>query len=184
MKFQKPPSPWRGCQLRSASPNKPSACLQTCAAQIACFPASCHTTLAGNAAKDCKVSPSRRPQPYWRVVEAAKGGDQISKEAVASRNAIHARYDSWFRASFGKASEDVTIGIDQMNHAIVGPLPASPDDRLPYRGIADATVQLARTDYAFFAASRQDYDSKHSELVTKKAQQLAGGDLTSLNRTQ
>ncbi|MBT1154264.1 hypothetical protein J1C56_01520 [Aminobacter anthyllidis] len=142
------------------------------------------TVLAGNAAKDCKVSPSRRPQPYWRVVEAAKGGDQISKEAVASRNAIHARYDSWFRASFGKASEDVTIGIDQMNHAIVGPLPASPDDRLPYRGIADATVQLARTDYAFFAASRQDYDSKHSELVTKKAQQLAGGDLTSLNRTQ
>jgi hypothetical protein len=142
------------------------------------------SVLAGNAAKGCKVSPSRRPQPFWRVVEAAKDGDQISKEAVASRNAIHARYDSWFRGSFGKASEEVTIGIDQMNHAIVGPLPASPDDRLPYRGLTDATVQLARTDYAFFAASRQDYDSKHSELVTKKAQQLAGGDLTSLNRKQ
>lgn len=142
------------------------------------------TVLAGNAVKDCKISPSRRPQPFWRVVEAAKGGDQISKEAVASRNAIYNRYDSWFRASFGKASEEVTVGIDQMNHAIVGPLPASPDERLPYRGITDATVQLARTDYAFVAASRDDYDSKHTELVTRKAQQLAGGDLASLNRTQ
>lgn len=142
------------------------------------------TVLAGNAAKDCKISISRRPQPFWRVVEAAKGGDQISKEAVASRNAIYNRYDRWFRASFGKASEEVTIGIDQMNHAIVGPLPASLEERLPYRGITDATVQLARTDYAFVAASRDDYDSKHSELVTKKAQQLAGGDLTTLNRKQ
>lgn len=140
------------------------------------------TVLAGNTIKGCKVSPSRRPQPYWRVVEAAKGGDQTSKEAVASRNAIYNRYDSWFRASFGKASEEVTVGIDRMNHAIVGPLPASLEKRLPYRGITDATVQLARTDYAFVAASRQDYDLKHSELVAKKAQQLAGGDLASLNR--
>ncbi len=137
--------------------------------------------LSGGAATRCQVSALRKPQPYWGVVKLAEKGDATSRQAVKSRDDAFRRYDSWFRSTFGTPSEPVTIGIERMSHAVVGPMPRTLDARIPYRGLAGGTVRLAPTDHVFFAASAAGYDAAHDPLVRKQAQQLAGGDLTALN---
>ncbi len=111
------------------------------------------TVLAGNAGAACKTTAHRRPQDYWQVVREAAKGDRTSKQAVESRMTVYAKYDRWFTSNFGKSSEGVTIGIEMMSHALVGPVPASLEARVPYHGFAGSTVRLAPADHAFFAAS-------------------------------
>ena len=140
------------------------------------------TVLAGTASRKCGVVPARRPRDSWAVVQHAKDGDQMSKQAVEKRRALQARYDTWFKQTFGRHSETVTIGLDRMAHAVVGPLPKTLEARVPYRGFDASTVLLMPTDHVMFAATEREYLEPYREIVTKQAAMLAGGDLAALNR--
>lgn len=138
------------------------------------------SVLAGTASIKCRVAPSRRPRDTWAVVKDAKDGDQTSQKAVESRKAHQMRYDTWFKQTFGRHSETVTIGLDRMSHAVVGPLPKTLETRVAYRGLEGSTVQLMPTDHV--ATDKAEYREKHAEIVTKQAAMLAGGDLAALDR--
>ena len=132
----------------------------------------------------CKVVAGRKPQDYWRIVEGANLGDHHFKDDVKKNQALFERYDKWFRRNFGRQSEPVTIGANQVSHVLVGSMPPDLDLRLSYQGFAGAKVRLSRADKVFFAASAGDYDKVQEELVINKAKEVLGHDLSELNKTQ
>jgi hypothetical protein len=90
-------------------------------------------------------------------------------------------YSRWFDKSFGMGSETELIGIDEASQVLVGPLPATLDARIAFKPLLGPHVQIASEDYVM-ASSAATYQAKHQELVRALAEEMAGGDLKSLQK--
>lgn len=132
------------------------------------------TALTNKSAKDCGVVAARLPKSGWTIVAEANEGDMAAIDSVKLQTEKYNHYNSWFRATFGKDSESVTIGVARMSHALIGTVPASLEERLPYRGISGATVQLAPTRSVFYSASPDDYATKIRELLASRSANTGG----------
>lgn len=124
------------------------------------------TALTGKTAADCGVMAARLPKESWTIVAEAAEGDMAAIDEVNRRTGQYDRYNAWFKATFGQDSDPVTTGIARMSHALIGPIAASLEERLPYRGIAGATVLLAPTQSVFYSASPDDFAAKLREALS------------------
>ncbi|MGQ2918892.1 MULTISPECIES: hypothetical protein [Rhizobium] len=140
------------------------------------------SVIDGKAANRCQIRPARSPKDHWTLVERAKKGEKEVKAGVSKLLGTYNAYNKWFNGTFGVQSEASTIGFDRMSHAIVGPVPASLDERIPYNTLDKARVLTAAADHLFFAASNSEYEKVRSQLVKNKARAIFGSDLTALDR--
>jgi hypothetical protein len=128
----------------------------------------------------CNVIPVREPAGYWLFVQRAKESTSSEFTEALERNRQMSRdYSRWFHKNFGMGSETELIGLDEASQVLVGPLPATLDERIAFKPLHGAQVQIAREDYVM-ASSAADYQAKHQELVRTLAAKMAGGDLKSL----
>ena len=136
----------------------------------------------GDVLKQCKIVPARLPADHWLLVQRVKDGssDDLS-DKLAESVERHGAYSRWFAANFGMQGENGVIGINEASHVLVGPLPASPDQRVVFKPLEGASVRIAREDYVT-ASSRADYRARHDELVRTLAEKMVGGDLKSLHK--
>jgi hypothetical protein len=136
--------------------------------------------LGGKQAENCSAIPFRRPTTRWSITERAKS-DPAAREILDKRHIAHSNFDRWFESSFAIDSESVAIGAEEASNFLVGPAPASVKQRIPYRPLAGATMQMTRPDH-FVVGFSAEYRAKSDQLVRAQASRLVGGDLASLNR--
>ena len=135
--------------------------------------------LTGEAKRACAVAPMRTPADHWQFVRNARDNPGSLGEALQDNYGFQRRWSEWHRASFGIASEPGAIGANSTAHVLVGPVPASPEQRVKYRPLKGATLLVSRSDY-LLAGSHGDYAKLNREHVRAAALQAAGGDLASL----
>lgn len=79
-------------------------------------------------------------QDHWPFVRNAKENPSLHEEPVAKNKAAYRRYDSWFRSAFGIRSEQNVAGVERSTHVLVGPLPPSLEERIPFRPLGGSLV--------------------------------------------
>ncbi len=132
--------------------------------------------------KKCNVRPVRKPADHWTFVRRAKDGSSGDlSEALAKNWRFYRTYSRWFKKNFGIPSETAVIGLNRASHFLVGPLPQTLDQRVIFRPLKGAQVQLAAEGYVF-ASSKAKYRSKHDQLVRAQVKRQVGGDLKSIKR--
>lgn len=132
------------------------------------------------ALKQCHVTPVRRPADHWRFVQRAKDGSSGDLSELLSENRTrHRSYSRWFNKNFGIPSETAVIGLNRASHFLVGPLPETLDQRVTFKPLKGAQVQIAPEGYVF-ASGNANYRSQHDQHVRARAMRLVGGDLKSL----
>ena len=134
--------------------------------------------LTEDAKTACNVAPLRTPADHWHFVQNARDRAYL-QEALEENYAHQRRWSEWHRASFGVPSEPGAIGANSAAHVLVGPLPASDEQKVKYRPLKGATVFVSRSDH-LLAGSLADYRKYNRDLVRAVALQAAGGDLASL----
>ena len=138
--------------------------------------------LFGRYLKSCKVHPARLPQEHWRFVQYATERPSRSTERLLGRNyAAASAYSRWLLKTFGVADREAVIDPMAVSNVLIGKAPANPEQRIAYRPIKDAVVQVSSNDYVF-ASTKPEYDERLTQLVTKAAERAIGGDLKLLLR--
>ncbi|MBC2774136.1 hypothetical protein H6M51_14830 [Rhizobium sp. AQ_MP] len=130
--------------------------------------------LVGDAAKKCGAIPAVKPVmefPGLRMQLHAANKD----EKLQQRNAEFSRFDRFFRNAFGVTSAMVAVGQDEIVHAAIGPIPSTPESRLPYKGIDGATI-LATEAGLIFYGSESDYTLARRQAAIKQASIVSGVD--------
>ena len=128
----------------------------------------------------CDVIPVREPADYWIFVQRAKEANSAEFGEMLEKNRQMARaYSRWFDKNFGMGSETDLIGLDEASQVLVGPLPATLEERIAFKPLQGASVRVAQEEYVL-VSTEADYRAKHGELVRALAEKMAGGDLKSL----
>ncbi len=137
--------------------------------------------LLSKANRNCKNAPFRRPAEHWRMVQRSKKrGNSHILEAVQSRYRVYSDFDAWFHRSFNQSSEDDIAGMERVSHVLVGPMPQQRNQRIPFKPLEGAVIRVSTADHAFYG-SKSAYNEQIDNLVTTRAKELVGGDLTALN---
>ena len=129
----------------------------------------------------CRLWPILPVTTQSGTAERAAEGDSSARQALASRRQAFNTFADWFRTSFGVSMLENSIGGERVANALIGPVPANPAARLPYKGLKGAEIHLTRADHFVFG-SIQTYRTKSMEVIEPVARRLAGGDLNSLNK--
>ena len=137
--------------------------------------------LSGIYAERCRIVPARKPADHWILVQRAKDGDQLNKEAVAQSIGFYSKYSKWFARSFGQPSEPDSIGAMQASHVLVGPLPQTLEARVPYKPLAGQNILVSKADY-IFSSSEADYKAQKTKLIVDTAERALGAKLQTLIR--
>ncbi|MEM8974457.1 MAG: hypothetical protein AAGD43_20545 [Pseudomonadota bacterium] len=138
--------------------------------------------LFGRFLKSCKVHPARLPQEHWRFVEYATERSDRSTQRLLDRNyAAASAYSRWLLKTFGLADRAAVIDPMAVSNVLIGERPADSEQRIQYRPIKDAVVQISSNDYVF-ASTKPEYTERMTQLVTKAAERAIGGDLKLLLR--
>jgi hypothetical protein len=126
----------------------------------------------------CKVVPVRKPADDWQFVQQVKVAPSLADKLKENED-LYSAYSKWFQANFGIAGEDDVVGVQEASQVLVGPLPASDDQRVAFKPLAGADVRIAREDF-MLAGSEDDYRAKHEQMVLEMALKMAGGNLQAL----
>jgi hypothetical protein len=126
----------------------------------------------------CKVVPVRKPANDWQFVQNAKEDPSLADKLKENED-LYSAYSNWFHDNFGVDGEDDVVGIQEASQVLVGPLPASEDQRVAFKPLAGAEVRIAREDFVL-AGSEDDYRARHEQMVLEMALKMAGGNLQSL----
>ena len=137
--------------------------------------------MADKKATKCGALPFLKPNERWDAVVRAKGGDSLMKEAVEKRTAKYRKYSRWFKHNFGTSASHKLIGDDVVDHALVGPLPASPDQRVPYAPLKNARVLVSPADYLLVETPRE-FRSKSDAITMQAAEKALGTTLESVRK--
>ncbi len=133
------------------------------------------------AATECGITPVRKPADHWLFVQRAKADKgSVYTDAMKKNLEMHREYTKWFKRSFGIQSETSVIGLNEASHFIVGPLPSTLDERVPYKGLKDAHVKIASEPF-IIATNEANYVKEHDAIVNGHVMRMVGGDLTSLS---
>lgn len=89
-------------------------------------------------------------------------------------------YNIWFAAQFGVRSDAVLAGYDRGHATLIGPVPTSDAERVPFRPLKGAPVTVAGKQYVLAAGHGAAGPDSYREQVVARARDLAGGDLTAL----
>jgi hypothetical protein len=139
------------------------------------------SALTGSRMKSCGVTPVRKPADHWNFVRDAKNDPNNSalSEGLAKNMSMFYAFSGWYRSTFGDDSEPGAIGASIASHVLVGPLPETLEERVPYKSMEGSRLLLTHNDYVF-VATEDEYREKHGEIILKAASELAGGDLKNL----
>lgn len=129
----------------------------------------------------CRLAPMLPVSTRAGTAERAAEGDSTARQALASRRQAFNTFADWFRTSFGVPIMENAIGGERAASFLVGPAPATPAARLPFKGLKGSEIHLTRADHFVFG-SIQTYRTKSMEVILPVARRLAGGDLNTLNK--
>jgi hypothetical protein len=133
------------------------------------------------AVKRCGAEPFMRPKPDWQVWRLGQEATPSSREALANRNRLHARFDGFFRSSFGQGSETTMIGGEYLGHFLIGPAPQGLPQRFPFKSLTTATLLMTKPDHIALG-DKEELRKVLTVQVRSVAQTLVSGPLASLNR--
>src|SRR5262245_62440446 len=126
----------------------------------------------------CKVVPVRKPASDWLFVQQVQVDPSLADKLKENED-LYSAYSNWFHANFGTDAEDDVIGIQEASHVLVGPLPATEEERVAFKPLAGADVRIASEDFVL-AGSEDTYRAKHEQMVLELALKMAGGNLQTL----
>ena len=132
-----------------------------------------------NSARRCGLDPARMPRAHWIFVQRARSGMDGHGELYTENMARYRRYADEFAVAFGDGHERGVIGDFRVSHVLVGPLPATLEDRVAYAPLDGADIKVAPADY-ILTGDRGEVKDEYSEMVLGLARRMAGGDLASL----
>ncbi len=99
------------------------------------------------ALSQCGLAPAYMPRaddPVFDQVASGRLSAGAARSQLEARAEAAAAWDAWFAGRFGAGAAELRIGQAQGGQlALVGPLPAQPLLRVPYRGLAGAQVALS-----------------------------------------
>ena len=134
--------------------------------------------LTGKNMTRCGVQPAREPQDHWGFIRNAK--EMGGMEDVVKKNYRYFnRYATWLRKAIGGAAVTKMFDVNKASHALIGPLPASLDQRIAYKSIKGKPVSVTATGY-LLVTTKKDFKKRFKEKVIKLATKMVGGDLTVL----
>lgn len=137
--------------------------------------------LTGKKAESCGATPFLKPNDRWDAVVRAKNGDSIMKEAVNMREGKYRKYSRWFKHNFGTSASHAIVGDDVVGHALVGSLPASAEQRVPYASLKSARVLVTPADYIMVETPKA-FRAKTDELTKQTAEKALGTTLASVRQ--
>jgi len=129
----------------------------------------------------CDAHPHMRPKPDWQISRMARESPGNYAEPLARLNALHHRFDGFFRHNFNQASELRVIGGERIANFLVGPAPSDLSARVPFRGIGGSTVLLTRAENVV-QGTTEDLRKALAAKVRPVAEGMASGSLAALNR--
>ncbi|MDV7142799.1 hypothetical protein R3X27_08895 [Tropicimonas sp. TH_r6] len=124
--------------------------------------------LDATALAECGLVQAHAPRandPIFDLVATGRLPVETARGQLQARAETAAAWDAWFTAQFGIGADALRIGHAQGGQlALVGPIPAQPLLRVPYRGLAGAQVAvLAGT--ATLIAMPEAADDEMGQLV-------------------
>jgi hypothetical protein len=139
------------------------------------------SVISGQSLQNCRITPILPVHPEAGQTQRAAAGDATARQGVATRRQVYSSFADWFRTSFNTSLSEVSYGGERAAHFLIGPVPITPEKRIPYRGLKGAELMLTQSDHYVFG-TQGDYRAKNMELVLPMAKSLAGGDLSKLNK--
>jgi hypothetical protein len=131
--------------------------------------------LVGEVAEKCGAIPALMPVKEYPGIrmQLHKANDNEAK--FNDRLAKYRSFNRYFKRQFGVDSDEVAIGANVMNHAVVGAVPANLDARIAYKTIENAELRV--TPVAFiFAGSMTDYVAAKTSAAAARASEMSGKD--------
>lgn len=135
-----------------------------------------HTVYGKNVWR-CGIKPARMPQPHWSFVRNVQDYGVGEKELAENKSRARA-FQRWMRETFDVGFYSPVEAL-HLSNALIGPMPASDEERIPYTPIAGNEVLLSPADY-LLVASRKDFNENSQTLLRQTARDAAGGDLSRL----
>ncbi len=116
----------------------------------------------GKALGKCGIVPARKPHTRWAVMN--RKSNNYNKDSARIWRKRYAKYDNWFKRQFGASASQNYVSASRGSHVLVGPMPASLDDRFPYRPLEGSVVKLVPTG-TFISGSRSHYEAAYQGVV-------------------
>jgi hypothetical protein len=138
--------------------------------------------LNGPAMQLCNATPFRQPADHWIFFRNAKEDSSLS-DVLSKNYSYYSKFSRWYRGSFGQPSEPNSIGASEASHVLVGPLPETLEERVPFRSLEGTTLVLSSNDFVH-VGSGADYKQQMKDIIVADATRLAGGSLDMLKPTQ
>lgn len=133
--------------------------------------------------KRCGAIRARKPLETAPIFTAVDRGELSEADARAELVIIADKvetWNSWFQGQFGVRSDETVIGYDTASLlALVGPLPQSPEARLPYHGLKGAVLRISPVDRVVLNQSHKA-ERAVRKAIEERAKALAGGDLAAV----
>lgn len=123
--------------------------------------------IAGEMAEKCGVDPALMPVDEYPGIKMQIFQANDNKGKHRKMLEAYNRYNSFFRKQFGVDSDAVSVGVSKMNHAVVGPLPANPNERIPFIAIKDSDVLVTPATFTFFG-SYSNYVAAKKTILEKR----------------
>lgn len=127
----------------------------------------------GEALTRCAITPARRPQDDWMLTRNARKAGGAQREALDALRDKADSYDVWLAKWFGADVQKSAVTQQGAGAVLIGPMPASPDERAVMRPLAGSTVKLSLADHVVVGGLR-DYEDALARLRAAAANGAAG----------
>ncbi|MEM9707781.1 MAG: hypothetical protein AAF871_03250 [Pseudomonadota bacterium] len=127
----------------------------------------------------CAPQPWRAVASHWDLFHRA-GVSSTSEDFEGRARDMHGRYEAWFSATFGTASEPDTVGAFTASHVLVGPMPATPEARATYRSLEGALIR-AQEGPRLFVGSAEERRAAVASARRDLVLEAVGGELARIN---
>jgi hypothetical protein len=135
--------------------------------------------LSGEQAEKCGAAPALMPVRDYPNIKMTLHKANDNDEKYKKKLDKYEAYNRFFKKQFGVASNDVSIGVSVMDHAVVGPVPPSLEARLPFKTLEGAEIRVSPAAFVFFG-NETDYIAAKKADVIKTASKLTGGDFKAI----
>ncbi len=121
-----------------------------------------------------------------RLIKKKQRGGQLSREKDlkeaqrALRRKVEA-YNIWFARQFGIRSDATVYGLNLAGGALVGPVPGTPEQAVPYHPLSGAYIAAQTLDHIKVAGLHK-WPEAYQEEVVKLTTWAAGGNPVAISR--
>jgi hypothetical protein len=131
--------------------------------------------LTGAAAKTCGALPAVRPVMEYPGLKMQIFKANHPEKELAKMQTAYQAYNGFFTSAFGQSSTDVSVGAQAIDHAAIGPTPATLEERVPFKGYENTTVYITPAALVTFG-TQKEFAAAKRELAIATASRMTGGD--------